>query len=101
MLLDANILVKLVTEEEGSKQAEDQIQKAFTSHIQLSTLDIALSEALNAIWKHHILHKDITYESFLKATNNLLALYDLLRIINSRIYVEEAVRISVSNMINF
>lgn len=60
-VLDANILVKLVIEETHSKSVE-RIVKELSLKAPPYTVDIALSEDLNAIWKHVTVHKYLSYD---------------------------------------
>ncbi|MCX6649888.1 MAG: type II toxin-antitoxin system VapC family toxin [Candidatus Bathyarchaeota archaeon] len=95
MLLDANILVKTVLEEQGSGKARRLIRSAFNSGFAPATMDHALPEALTALWKHHVLLKEISADALLQAGRDLIDLYDRLAIIHARDVAEEATRLSV------
>ncbi len=45
--------------ERGSAAARSSIAQAIRENAGLYTMDVALAESLNAIWKHHRLHRDI------------------------------------------
>ena len=51
IILDASFLVKLILEENGSDKARELVRSWAGSCEFLATIDLALPEALNAIWK--------------------------------------------------
>ena len=55
MILDASVLVKLVITEPGSERARDIVRRALSEGEAMACPDIALAEALNALWKQHAL----------------------------------------------
>ncbi|MEM2687630.1 MAG: hypothetical protein QW796_04705 [Thermoproteota archaeon] len=52
IILDSNILVKLVVNEPGSSEVRKRIEALLEGGFNLYTVDLALPEALNALWKH-------------------------------------------------
>ena len=74
-VLDANVLVKLVIEEPHSKDVR-KIVKELSMKAPPYTVDIALSEALNAIWKHVTVHKDLSYNEAVKSGKDLKKIYE-------------------------
>ena len=80
MILDASVLVKLVITEPGSEQARDIVRRAVSEGEVLACPDIALAEALNALWKQHALLKRTTADVFKGAVEDLLRLWRLLRV---------------------
>jgi predicted nucleic acid-binding protein len=97
--LDANVLVKLVMNEPGSKEARanvsDSLKKGFTLH----TVDLALAESLNAIWKHVNFLKDLKAEEAEPTMKDLIRVYDWLSIVTSREITEETARIALAHNI--
>ncbi len=76
IVLDASFLVKLVVEEEGSEQAERLVLKWLSRGEKLTTIDIALAEAANALWKHYSIHRDLGLEEFKEAIKDLQLLWN-------------------------
>jgi len=76
IILDASFLVKLVLEEECSSEAENVLKSLIEAGERISTIDIALSEVLNALWKHYILIKDIDKGMLKGAVKDLLDLWE-------------------------
>ncbi len=58
-VLDASFIVKLVLREPRSEEALEAFRKLVASGEKLRTPCIALAEALNAIWKHVSLLRDL------------------------------------------
>ncbi len=71
IVLDASFIVKLVVEEEGSREAENLVERWLRSGEKLATVDIALAESCNALWKHHVIHRDLDVEEFKAALEDL------------------------------
>ncbi len=63
LVLDSNLLVKLVTAEVDSKEARSFITDFLKRGISMYSVDIALAESLNAIWKHVRVHRDLKVEN--------------------------------------
>lgn len=97
--MDANILVKLVMNEPGSKEARvhvsDSLKKGYTLH----TVDLALAESLNAIWKHVNVLKDLKAEEAKPAIKDLTRIYDGLSIVTSREITEETAQVALTQNI--
>lgn len=89
-MLDSNILIKLVVAEKGSDKARVSIRKFLGEGYDLYTVDIALSEGLNAIWKHVKVHKDLNPEHARAAVTDLVEIYGKLRVLATRELCEEA-----------
>jgi predicted nucleic acid-binding protein len=88
--LDSSILVKLVITEPGSEKARSRLRKALEGGYSLHTVDIALSEGLNALWKHAKLYKAFEEEEALSAARDLAEIYDGLNILTTRELLEDA-----------
>lgn len=94
LILDSNIIIKLVINEGDLKQTKTQIQTALKKGYTLYTVDLALSECLNVIWKHAKLLHDI--EDYTPIVQDLLTIYDTLTIIPARALAEEAIKIATT-----
>jgi predicted nucleic acid-binding protein len=95
LLLDTSIIVKLVIEEPGSQNARIRVKEALAQGHILISVDIALSEALNAFWKHTKIHRDLDVEDALRAAEDLHLLWDRIRIIPSREVSTDALRLAI------
>jgi len=62
-------------------------------------VDIALSESLNAIWKHVLIHKDLGIEDSKSAIQDLTKIHDKLKVITTREACEEALDIAFAHHI--
>ena len=65
----------------------------------MGTVDIALVECLNVIWKHTNLLKDLTREEASLAVEDLTKLFDGLTIATTRELKEEAINVAISQNI--
>lgn len=86
--------MKLVLNEADSKEARTAVANALKKGYSIHTVDVALAEALNAIWKHVNILKDLNAEEGMLVVNDLMRVYDRLNIVNSREIIEEAARIA-------
>jgi len=97
--LDSNILIKLVVAERDSDKARVAVRKFLGKGCILYTVDIALSESLNAIWKHVKIHKDLNPKDAKAAIKDLVEIYGKLKILTTRELCKEAFeRALVSDM---
>ena len=62
----------------------------------LATVDIALPEVLNAIWKHVAKIGDLSYDDAGSAVEDLLRLWDLIKTYPSQRLVRDAFALAVS-----
>ena len=81
LVLDSNILVKLVTSEAGSDEARKTVTASLRDGCTPHTVDAALAEALNALWKHAKIHGDLDAEEALLASQDLLKIWSRLNVI--------------------
>ena len=95
LLLDTSIIVKLVIQEPGSQRAQTRVKEALGQGHALISVDEALPEALNALWKHVRVHRDLDAEEAMRAAEDLLLLWDRMKIIPSREVSTDALRIAV------
>ena len=61
--------------------------------------EMALSEVLNALWKHNVLLKDISYEEFMKAIKRLQRLWRLIQVYNLEEFLDKIMEITVKERI--
>ena len=99
LILDSNILTKLVVNEPESKDARTTITSLLRKDCILYTVDIALAESLNAIWKHANIHKDLKHEESNAAINDLTKIYDALHIISTRELTQKTTEIALTQNI--
>ncbi len=100
LILDSNILVKLVLNEVGSKEARAEIASALKKGYTLHTIDLALAECLNVIWKHTNVLKDLKVEEANPAVEDLTRIYDGLNIITAREIAAEAVTVALTKNVS-
>jgi len=91
--------VKLVTTEPGSKEARTSITNLLRKGYSFYTVDIALAESLNAIWKHVKIHKDLKTEGVKSAIQDLTKIHDKLNILTTRELSEETTDIALTQNI--
>jgi len=92
--------VKLVLSEAGSKEARAEIASALKKGYALHTLDLALAECLNVIWKHASVLKDLKAEEANPAAEDLTRIYDGLNIIAAREIAAEAMHFALNRNIS-
>ena len=95
IVLDASFLVKLVLEEEGSREARNLAKHWIRQNEILSTLDIALAEALNAIWKHASRIRDLDEAKAVGSMKDLIRIWMLLEVHSSATVAEDAFRLAL------
>jgi predicted nucleic acid-binding protein len=92
-VIDSSALAKLLLKEEGWKRVEEIIvEKPFT-------LDLAIKEVANAIWRRVVLLHDIDIEKVLTLLNHLLELKKVLRVEPQDQYIVQAFTIVLENNI--
>lgn len=79
LVVDASALVKLVLEEEHSEEFGKYFYTAALSE-KIFSPDFALAEAFNAIWKHVKLLRDLGEPEGVKASRDLLEIWEKLNI---------------------
>ncbi len=95
IILDASFIVKLILEEEGSEVAEKLFREWIKRGEHIITVDIALSETSNALWKHYVLLRDISLDIFQEAINDLLELWNKLSVISTHEIIREALEVAI------
>ena len=92
--------MNLVVDEPGSKEARTTVKSLLRDGFSLYTVDIALAESLNAVWKHAIIHRDLKMEEVESTINDLTRIYDAVSVISTRELSGEAVKIALTEKIN-
>ncbi len=92
IVCDASVLVKLVLQERASAEARELLKQALFRGEEIYTSDIALAEALNTLWKHATLHRDLGTEEALKAAQDLLATTSRMRLVATTDIALDALR---------
>ena len=85
--------------ESDSTEARAEVSGFLRKGYSLCTVDIALAECLNVIWKHTNLLKDLKPEEASLAVEDLKKLYDELAITSTRELKDEAMHIAISQNI--
>ena len=73
--MDSNIIIKLILNEPGSKEAKSSVLNYLKKGYSLCTVDIALAECLNVIWKHANLLADLERDMVESAVEDLKRVY--------------------------
>ena len=82
--------------EPNSEKARRRIREVIEVNFSLYTIDIALAESLNALWKHVKLHRDLQKREAESAAKDLKELYDSLNVITTRELLDEAVETALT-----
>jgi predicted nucleic acid-binding protein len=99
IVLDASFLVKLVLEEMGSRRARELTRSWARGGETLATVDLALPEALNAIWKHAARIGDLSPHEAIESAGDLLRLWRMLKIYPSSDLAGEALRLALGEAV--
>ena len=86
--------MKLVLSEPGSKEARANVTNYLKKGYTLYTVDLALAECLNVIWKHANLLSDLKAEDAKSAVEDLIKVYDDLNIVTAREIAIETLKIA-------
>ncbi|MBM1154967.1 type II toxin-antitoxin system VapC family toxin [archaeon] len=98
-VLDASVLVKLVLNEPGSEAVRALVNEAVVQGARLSTIELALAESLNAVWKQAVLLNEIPLHEAQRAAADLLAIYKHLYVVPCATVAERAFTIAVQEKI--
>jgi len=88
--------VKLVLSESDSEEARESIIGHLEGGYPVHVVDLALSESLNAIWKHARLLKDLGPEEALQAVKDLIRIWDMLGVLTTERFAEEGMSIALA-----
>ena len=86
-------------DESGSKEARKTVKNLLKEGFSLYTVDIALAESLNAVWKHVIIHGNLKMEEAESAIRDLTRIYDAIGVLATRELTREAVEIALTENI--
>ena len=86
--------------ESGSKEARAAVANILKKGGALYTVDLALAEGLNVIWKHASVLKDLELEEANSAVEDLARIYDGLNIIAAREITTEAMHVALTQNIS-
>ncbi|MEM2170062.1 MAG: type II toxin-antitoxin system VapC family toxin [Candidatus Bathyarchaeia archaeon] len=95
-MLDSNILVKLVVNEPGSSEVREHMEALLEGGFNLCTVDLALPEALNALWKHVKLEGDLDGDEAMNAAEDLMQVYSRLVVLEFKKLRREALELALS-----
>lgn len=90
IVIDANTIVKMALEEPYSKEVREFIHNALEGEDEIVTVDIALAEALNAVWKHNVAIKDLPDQKAELAGSEILEFWEDLDKIPSHLIADKA-----------
>ena len=96
LILDAAVIVKLVLHEDGSKEAREAVTDALKKGMAMYTVDVALAEALNVLWRHVDKVKDLKADEAKLIAEDLMKVFDKLNIIKTREVAAPASQMSLS-----
>lgn len=99
--IDASTMIKLVVDEENSDAAAKLFYNATGIGEPVLAPDIILPEAINGIWKHLVLLKDINDAQFNEAVTGLLEIWNNLVVIRTDMVLKEAIKIAKEQRIAF
>ncbi len=99
--LDASAAIKLVIKEEKSEAARKAFNIVTMSGEPILAPDVMLAEAVNGLWKHLTLLKDIDVTEFHTAVRNLAIIWGNLNVIRTEEMLDKAAEISKSKKISF
>lgn len=88
--------MKLALNEANSKEARRTVNTYLQKDYALHTVDIALAESLNAVWKHTKIVKDLKSEEVKKTAHDLIKICDKLGKLTTQGLAEEATNISLT-----
>jgi predicted nucleic acid-binding protein len=88
--------VKLTLNEANSKEARRAVSTYLEKDYALHTVDIALAESLNAVWKHTRIVKDLKSEEAKKTARDLIKICDKLDKLTTLELAEEATNIALT-----
>jgi predicted nucleic acid-binding protein len=85
--------------EPGSKEARAAVAEVLKKGQMLCTVDFALAESLNVVWKHANVLKDLEPKEAASAAEDLARVYDGLNVVATRELAEETTRIALTENI--
>ncbi len=99
--MDSSVLVKLVLREEASAEAVSVVIRLLEEGGTPSTTEIALPEAVNAIWKRARLMRKLSKTDYVKSVGSMIRLVSLFRLVPTIEIAEGAAEIALEEGITF
>lgn len=99
--IDASAIIKLVVDEDNSDVATKLFYNVTRIGEPILAPDVILPEAINGIWKHLILLKDINDTQFNAAVNSLIEIWNNLVVIRTDELLKESIAIAKEQRIAF
>ena len=99
--MDSSVLVKLVLREEASDEAESAVIHLLEEEETPSTTEIALPEALNAIWKRAHLMRQLSKTDYRKVVGSTIRLVSRFRLVPTIEIAEVAAEVALKEGITF
>lgn len=99
--IDASAIIKLVIKEKDSDIARKLFDYILEIGEPILAPDVILPEAINGIWKHLVLLKDISETQFNAAINNLIIIWNNLSVLRTDELLKEAIIIAKEQKIAF
>ncbi|HSQ48434.1 MAG TPA: type II toxin-antitoxin system VapC family toxin [Candidatus Deferrimicrobiaceae bacterium] len=93
-MLDANVIIKLVLNEPDSKVARNTVEGFLEKGHLLYTVDNALAECLNVLWKHATLLRDLSVGDTKTAIHYLLLMFNRLNVTKTPDIAEQTMAIA-------
>ncbi len=91
-VIDSSALAKFILREKGWEHVRDILRE------RPRTLDLAVKEAANAIWRRAVHLKDINAEKALQILDNLLSMRKtVIEIDSQELYLKQALRIAIDH----
>jgi len=94
IVLDALFLVKLVLEE-GSGRARSLVRSWVRLGEILATVDLALPEALNALWEHARKIGDLSWDGVIEGVRDFIGIWSKLKVYSSVEVAEDAFKLAL------
>jgi predicted nucleic acid-binding protein len=88
-----------VLTEPDSKEAQMTVHSFLKRRFNLHTVDVALAESLNAIWKHTNIHRDLNPHDAEAAVRDLIRIHSKLEVLATSELAEETTAIAQSQNI--
>lgn len=94
IIIDASAMVKLALDEPWSEETRRLIKNTLSEGELVGAPALALPEALNTIWKHNVLIKDLKDDKFFLAIEEILEFWDNLEILPVEPLAQKAISIA-------
>jgi predicted nucleic acid-binding protein len=100
IILDASFIIKIILEERYSDIASNLLKEFIRDGERITSIDIALAEILNTLWKHHILIGDIDDDKLYESYNDAMNLWRYIEVIRTDEVAELAIDIATKNKLS-